>query len=531
MTRDHGDWFVEPSPGEGLARSVDILRARWWVVALVAALTLLATLAILPQLQKVYEARASVLVEPVPNSDENLVGLGLPRDSSDPTRNIETVSQLIVTPQVAARVLATLHLKMTQRDLLKHVAAVPVAQSNIVAVTARAATPELAVRLANAFSQSAIVLRTDRLHAELDQMIPRLRAQVAHLSGTEQAAAPTLIAKLQELETLRALPDPTLHVASVAELPRSPVSPRSTLSLAAALLCGAILGVAVVLGKELIDPRLQREDDLRRYRLPVLARVPTRRPGSRSNREGPLLPRASSHAVLEAYQLLAATVAASSGDPESGWSLAVTGPTPAAGKSTTALNLAAALSHLNLRVVLVEGDPRSGLATALGVDPGLGLGAVTTARTPLRKALVDGSRVAPGVRLLLQETNTSTTTVMSGQTVAGLVRDAKSTSDWVVFDSPPPNYVSDGLTIATAVDMVIVVVRLGVTRTRELAELAELFAQQRIEPLGFVVIGSKARTPYLISPSPVQRRPIPLPVSQPGGRLAPDDTHAGTAEV
>jgi hypothetical protein len=58
------------------------------------------------------------------------------------------------------------------------------------------------------------------------------------------------------------------------------------------------------------------------------------------------------------------------------------------------------------------------------------------------------------------------------------------------MDSP------DWLPVVNRVARVVLVVRLGRTRTRELAELAELLREYGVTPEGFIVIGGKPRPVY-----------------------------------
>jgi polysaccharide biosynthesis transport protein len=491
------DWFSEPSESDGLARSLGALRAKWWLIVLCVGLAVGATLVVVSNIQKVYQANATMLVQPVPSSDETLLGLGLPSASADPSRDVETIAQLIRTPAVAERVRSDLGLKASARSLLKDLRAEPVAQSNIVNVAAKAHSPDLAAAIANAFGRAAVAVRTDRLHQQIDLVLPGLRAQIAQ-SPKNDPTTQTLTAKLESLQTLRALPDPTIHLESEAQPPSSPVSPRVKLSIVAAGLGGLILGIGMVLASQLFDTRLQTADELRRYPLPILARIPVepRRPFSGQHR--PLRPDAISDRARDSYDLLAASISESWGEARGGSSVAITGPTPSDGKTTVALNLAASLSGVGRGAVLIEGDARRpALGAATGLAPVHGVSSVIAGRVGLTDALVHSYYVDPAIRMVLQDTTRLPgASLLTGEMVAKLVGQAEQMADWVIFDAPPPTHVSDGLTLAKHSDIVLVIVRLGNTRLRDLEQLAELFAQQDITPLGFVVIGGKDHSGY-----------------------------------
>jgi polysaccharide biosynthesis transport protein len=487
-------WFSEPPESDGLARSLGALKAQWWLVACCVGLAVAATIVVASHIQKVYQASATMLVQPVPANDETLLGLGLPSASADPSRDVETISQLIRTSAVAERVRRDLGLQASARSLLKKIRAEPVAQSNIVNVAAKAHSPELAAQLANAFGQAAVAERTDRLHRQIDLVIPQLRDQIAQVPAGSDATIQALTAKLQSLQTLRALPDPTLHLESQAEPPSSPVSPRVKLSVVAAGLGGLILGIGMVLVSQLFDTRLQTVDELRRYPLPILARIPIEHRRPFSGHSHALRPDSISNRTMDSYNLLAASISESWGEA----SVAITGPTPSDGKTTVALNLAASLSGVGRGAVLIEGDARRpALGAATGLKPVHGVSSVIDGRVGLTDALVHSYAVDPPIRMVLQDTTRlPAAPLLTGEIVAKLVSQAELMADWVIFDAPPPTHVSDGLTVAKHSDIVLVVVRLGNTRLRDLEQLAELFAQQDITPLGFVVIGGKDHSAY-----------------------------------
>ena len=491
------DWFSEPPESDALARSLGALRAKWWLVVLCVGLAVGATLVVVSNIQKVYQANATMLVQPVPSSDETLLGLGLPSASADPSRDVETISQLIRTPAVAERVRTDLGLKESARSLLKNIRAEPVAQSNIVNVAAKAHSPGLAAEIANTFGLAAVAVRTDRLHQQIDLVVPSLRAQIAQ-SPKNDPTIQTLTAKLESLQTLRALPDPTLHLESEAQPPSSPVSPRVKLSIAAAGLGGLILGIGMVLASQLFDTRLQTVDELRRYPLPILARIPIEHRRPFSGQRHPLRPDAISDRTLDSYNLLAASISDSWDEAGGRSSVAITGPTPSDGKTTVALNLAASLSGVGRGAVLIEADARRpALGAATGLEPVHGVASVIAGRVGLTDALVHSYYVDPPIRMVLQDTaRRPGATLLTGEMVAKLVGQAEQMADWVIFDAPPPTHVSDGLTVAKHTDIVLVIVRLGNTRLRDLEQLAELFAQQDITPLGFVVIGGRDHSGY-----------------------------------
>ena len=489
------DWIGAPRSSEGLRLYFDVLRARIWLIVVVVVVAVASAAFVVSRIDKVYAAEAGLLVTPIPDANENLFGLGLVSESGDPTRDAETLAQLITTHAVARRVREALELDTPARSLLKDVSAEPVAQSSIVTITAHSSDPKLAARLANAFAQEAISVRTERLHRLLDAVIPSLRRQLEAIPG-DTRAADTLGEKLQELQTLRALPDPTLHEETRAQPPSDPIAPRPLLTIAAAFLGALLLGFGAVLGAHMLDTRIEREDDLRRYRIPILGRIPLERRRKRLWRHSPLPPDQLSLTTVDAYHRLASSLASRT-DKET-YAIFVSGAGPRDGKTTTAINVAASLAAFMDRVLLIEGDSRRpSLARALGLAPGPDLSDVVTARLPLTDALNASDRLPAAVSVVATNpAEVAAPAPVSPEVAETLIHDAKQLSSWLVVDAPALNYAPDLLPLAKRVDSLLLVIRLRSTRVADLADLAELLAQQGITPDGFVVIGGKARPVY-----------------------------------
>ena len=91
---------------------------------------------------------------------------------------METASKFVTNIDVAERVKKATGSSESGQALLSKVSAEPIAQSNVVAVTATADSPQLAQELANAFAKQAVADRTKRLHERVNATAPLLRQQI-----------------------------------------------------------------------------------------------------------------------------------------------------------------------------------------------------------------------------------------------------------------------------------------------------------------------------------------------------------------
>jgi tyrosine-protein kinase len=482
------DWLQPPVEDAGLTRYVQTLRERAWIVVAAVVITTGIAIAYVVTANKVYKTEADLLITPVSSSDAVPFGLpGLIPESSDPTRDVETGSRLVTNVEVAARVKKKLDSPLSPRQLLGKVDAAPVASSNIVAVTAQAGSPAEARDIANAFASQAVANQTAQLHAAIDKTLPGLEARLQQGAGDPAA----IRAAIAQLETLRSGTDPSMSVEINADVPTSPSSPRPTLSIAGALLAGLVLGIGGAFASQGLDPRLRREEQLRRlYRLPILARIP-REPRSRTHR--PLGPLELSPATSEAYRTLRGTLAVSRRAAGSGsHAILVTGSSPSEGKTTTAINLSSSLATAGHNVILIEADlRRPGIGAALGLRSKYGVASVLVESVALQDALVTTPTFGSNLGILLADYEGGWISDLFALPAAReLIAEARRIADFVIIDSPPLTDVIDALPLVDYVDDVVLVAGVGKTHLRKLTQLGELLAEYGVRPAGFAVVGT-----------------------------------------
>ncbi len=485
---------------------METVRERIWLVVAVTLLTLGAASLYLITADKVYEAQSELLVTPVADDDPALTGLALIRSSGDPTRDVETVARLVTSRAVAADVREELSLDESPQDLAESIDAAPVAQSNVVVISARDNDPELAAAIANSFAENAIADRDEKLRTQLAPLIDSLQARAAD-DNIPGAATVTLAEQLTRLESLQAGGDPTIRFETSAAPPDSPVAPRPALTIAAGLIGGLVLGLGAAFLMQAVDPRLRREEQLReRYGLPILARIPRERKAVDSESSGirrstpvPLGPSSLSPRTLEAYRTLRMMLSAATTPDEGeagslGRAILVTGASPVDGKTTTAINLASSYALAGKRVILIEADfRRPKISAALNVKPRRGIGDVLLAEVGLEEALVPVKPFGDEMRVLpVQKPDDQIGELLSTLTAGRLLGQARELADYVVVDSPPLTAVVDTLPLAHCVDDVLLVCRIGGSSLVQLSRLADLLEQNDIEPRGFVVIGVTA---------------------------------------
>ena len=458
-----------------------------WIIVLCVLVAVGAAAAYVVKAPRKYSAQAEMLVTPVPA--DSLIGLPVLHSSGLPTSDVLTAASLITTPQVASAVVNALHLRETPTHLLTQVQATPIGQSNLEAVQATASSPGNAQAIANAFVEQVVLTRAADLHATLAVEIPALLAQVKTFPPG-QVSGPA--AQLTQFQQLADSNDPTITIAALADRPTAPASPRSKLTLIAALFGGLVLGIGAAFGFDALDPRIRREDQLREaIGVPVLARIPRER---RVRVKRPLLPPELSLGAVEGYRTLRTILTSRAAGRTR--SVLITGAAAGEGKTTCAINLAVALAQGDSGVILIDADlRRPSVASALGLQIEYGIDDLITGRAGLDEALAVANfgRATVGV-LGLERPDPDLADRLSPMVAEHLLAQTMEVSDFVVIDSPPLVAVSDALPLAQLVDDILAVARIGSSRSNRLRELQDLLLEQGRHPTGIVLVGQSDRS-------------------------------------
>ena len=220
-----------------------------------------------------------------------------------------------------------------------------------------------------------------------------------------------------------------------------------------------------------------------------------------------MLPQELSFVAAEGYRTLRAVLTSRAGG--SPRAFLVTGSAPAEGKTTSAINLAAAIAQGGSRVILIEADVRRPtIAATLGLNVQYGTEDVLIGEVDLEEALQVHRFDGVPVRVLaVRQAGTQLADRLSYAIAQRLVKRAKQLADYIVIDSPPLTAVMDALPLAQIADEVLIVARLGNPRLSGIAELAQLLVEQGKPASGVLLIGDPGASGggYYYSPGPESR--------------------------
>ena len=308
---------------------------------------------------------------------------------------------------------------------------------------------------------------------------PTQAAKIANAVATAYAAE---IARLEGADTKANQVPVQASVIKPAEVPTSPVSPRTSLNVLLGLLLGLLIGAGIAVLRHTLDTSVKTVEDLDEAADSTPLGVVTYDPEATSN---PLVtlrgtPRA------EAFRTIRTNLQYVDVDnpPRT---VVITSSLPGEGKSTTACNLAIALAQAESKVLLMEADlRRPKVAEYLGVDGSRGLTDILIGQANLDDTLVHWQR---GLLDFLPAgaIPPNPSELLGSHQMAQLLADLGTRYDIVIIDAPPLLPVTDAAILSTAADGAILVAKQGSTKVEQVHDSTDALRQVNARLLGTVL--------------------------------------------
>jgi capsular exopolysaccharide synthesis family protein len=455
--------------------------------------------------------------------------------------SLNTVAALTTIKPVADLVAEETGYAGDPEDLIGRVRAAADPEAGLIRITARSPNEQEAVLLADSFTNSLLRFLAERksatlrreseyYEAELDRLVAEIEALDALIDGTSgtqktlleqrrnaelfthsslEQQYRSLISTASERQNLQIIQDATARPVTYQGF-QPPQSGPSRMILAGIL--GLLAGAGIALLLERIDTRIRTKKDAERtFKLPVLSEIPASSPrerqaGAIATAARPASPEADAFRLLGESVIRLPGLNGNGAGPAPGHpgaqrspAILVTSPGPREGKSTVVANLAAALSEVGKRVMVLSCDFRSpgvhhmfgvgnpqGLADALrngGNADGILNGHIK--ETSLRKVRVVTSGAPPS----------RPSGLLSSDAMRRALDEAREEADVVLLDTPALLTASDAAHLVDEVDAVLVVSRVGKTTTEQAQRAADLLTRLEAPVVGVALTGTADTRP------------------------------------
>ena len=195
-------------------------------------------------------------------------------------------------------------------------------------------------------------------------------------------------------------------------------------------------------------------------------------------------------ASSEAYNLLRTNLSFALASKDGGARLlGVSSPCPQEGKSFTSINLAYSLAKDGQKVLLIDGDMRR---------PSVA-GVLEMSRTPGLSNLLAGGNADEIIHfgtlhenldvLLSGDIPPNPSELLGSEKMKRVIEEFSRQYDYVIVDLPPVTAVADPLVMSKLLDGIVVVVRHGFTRKKNVREAVRQLNFSGVRILGFVYNG------------------------------------------
>jgi capsular exopolysaccharide synthesis family protein len=196
-------------------------------------------------------------------------------------------------------------------------------------------------------------------------------------------------------------------------------------------------------------------------------------------------------ALSEAFRALGTAVSVPSRPVNS---ILVTSAQKGEGKTTTALNLAQALAHRRVPVLLIDCDLRKGeVAKAIGIANAKGLTSVLSGELDIPDVL---HALEPNLWAIpAGDISRDPVAMLASQEMETLLKRVASRFEFVIIDSPPILAVTDAAILSSLVDGVVLVAASGTTPRSALIRTRRILEASGARILGMAVNKLDMRRP------------------------------------
>ena len=300
-----------------------------------------------------------------------------------------------------------------------------------------------------------------------------------------------LLQKREEAAINLAITEPSIKVVENALSGVRPISPKSTIVYAGALLAGLLIPFGVLYLIFMLDTKLHSKEDIvdLTSKIPVIGEIPDLKkkkdlifndPNDRS-------PLAESFRILSSNVDYILPVK----DGEKGKVIYCTSTIKGEGKTYVSLNLSLALSSINKKVLLIGADLRNPqIHTHISEDkqkPGLS-NYLHDVDYNWKDALISGFEKHPNHRIILSGSiPPNPAHLLTNGRFKKLIEEAREEFDYVVVDTAPTILVTDTMLISQLADATIYIARANYTEKNLLKFSKELSESGKLKNMAYVI--------------------------------------------
>jgi len=304
----------------------------------------------------------------------------------------------------------------------------------------------------------------------------------------------------QLIKTIK--PSAKISVVDPVDFPTKPSGPNIIKNTLVGGMLGLIASVFIILLVEILDTNIKNKEDLiETYKLPVLGEIPNLILSKESGiyKKIPYISKKKRHLKakndynknlkfifsesFKSFRTNLRFVLVKEGCKK----IIISSPLPGDGKSTACINLGITLSQAGSSVLIIDCDLRKGKLHSyfnIKYRPGLSdaLSGMVEFKDAIRKTSHENLDIIP-----LGSISPNPSELLSSSQMEKLLVNLEKEYDYIIFDTPPVNVLSDALSLVKYSDGLLIVLREGITSHPNLTNALDKFKLSQGNILGFIL--------------------------------------------
>nr|WP_321231906.1 polysaccharide biosynthesis tyrosine autokinase [uncultured Psychroserpens sp.] len=302
-----------------------------------------------------------------------------------------------------------------------------------------------------------------------------------------------LLQKREEAAINLAITEPSIKVVDYAISGSGPISPKSNIVYAGAILGGLLIPFGLLYLLFMLDTKLHGKEDMTKLnsKIPIIGEIPDTK-----KKESLLFNNPNDRSTLaESFRILSSNVnyLLPVNDSSQGKVIYCTSTIKGEGKTYISINLSLALSSLNKKVLLIGADLRNPQIHAqINFDKnneGLS-NYLHDGSFDWKNGLVKGFDKHPNHDILLSGSiPPNPSSLLTNGRFNELIKEAKNSYDYIVVDTAPTILVTDTMLISQLSDVTVYIARANFTEKKLLNFSRDLFESGKLKNMAYVLNG------------------------------------------
>jgi capsular exopolysaccharide synthesis family protein len=313
------------------------------------------------------------------------------------------------------------------------------------------------------------------------QKVPSIERDLLEINrqqGTKGDLYLYLLQKREESALALEVTVPKTRMLDPATVEDKPVSPKKTLIFLLTLIMGVGIPFSGIYIKDALNDKvLSKRDIYRATSTPILGEISHNTSG-----KSLIVTEESGTSIAELFRLVRSNLHFATAGKENKVVL-VTSSTSGEGKTFFCINLAASLTLIGKKVVLLELDLRMpSLSKQLEITPGIGISDyLVGAENVSIEDIIRPHNTVPGLFIASSGSlPPNPAELMMSHNLTHLINELKTSFDYIIIDTAPVGKVADAFSLSSLIDSTIYMVRYNYTVKSQLELIEDIYTNNKL---------------------------------------------------